>query len=73
MNIMIFKKLVQELKGTRKRLRDVCEDMGLEYEDLYEEDIGIYQCASCSTWHTTLKEDLDGSPICSYCEALIGR
>lgn len=47
MNIMLFKKLILELKGTRKRLRDVCEDLGLEYEDLYDEDIGIYQCASC--------------------------
>lgn len=44
---MLFKKLVQELKGTRKRLRDVCEDLGIEYEDIYDEDIGISQCASC--------------------------
>lgn len=70
---VIFKKLVAELKGTKRNLREVCEDLGIDYEELVESgDIGIDQCSHCNTWSTRLVDDLDGNPICRYCEDLIG-
>ena len=67
------KKLVKELKGTRRRLSEVCEDLGIDYEELVEAgDFGISQCTHCNTWSTSLVQDLDDNPICKYCVDLIG-
>lgn len=66
-------KLERALLKTRKNLWEVCRDLEIREPDL--ELLTVGQCASCGTWHYQykLKEDLDGSPICSYCEDLIGR
>lgn len=66
-------KLERALLKTRKNLWEVCRDLEIREPDL--ELLTVAQCASCGTWHYQykLKEDLDGSPICSYCEDLIGR
>ena len=67
------KKLVKELKGTRKRLSEVCEDLGIDYEDLIESgDIGIGQCTHCNIWSTKLIPDLDSNPICPVCLSISG-
>lgn len=67
------KKLIRELHGTRRSLREVCEDLGLDYQDVAEtEDIGVAQCSHCNIWQTRLIPDLDGSPICRFCVDLIG-
>lgn len=69
----LSKKLVRELKGTRRRLSEVCEDLGLDYEELLESgDLGISQCSHCNTWSLNLVDDLDGNPICRFCVDLVG-
>ena len=66
-------KLEKALLKTRKNYRDVCRELDIGDIDL--DLLTIAQCSHCNTWHYEykLKEDLDGSPICSYCEDLIGR
>jgi hypothetical protein len=66
-------KLERALLKTRRSIREVCHELGIDDPDLDLLTIG--QCASCSVWHYNYKlhEDLDGSPICTYCEELIGR
>ncbi len=69
----LSKKLIRELNGTRKRLSEVCEDLGIDYEELLESgDLGIAQCTHCSTWSTKLIPDLDDNPICRFCVDLVG-
>lgn len=68
----LFSKLIKELQGTKRRMRDVCEDLGIDHHDLVGEDIGVYICNSCGIWHKQLVEDLDGNFICGYCEDLVG-
>jgi hypothetical protein len=67
------KRLVTELKGTRRKLSEVCEDLGIDYDELVDSgELGIEQCSHCNTWSTKLIPDLDGNPICRFCEDLIG-
>lgn len=41
----LSKKLIKELQGTRRRLSEVCEDLGIDYDELVESgDLGIDQC-----------------------------
>ena len=69
----LSKRLIRELEGTRARLSEVCEDLGIDYDDLKESgDIGIEQCSHCNTWSTKLVPDLDGNPICRFCVDLVG-
>lgn len=67
-------KLFKELLGTKKRVRDVCEDLGIDYEEILTSDSlqGIDQCSHCMCWHKELILDLDSNPICRYCKDLIG-
>ena len=37
----LSKKLVRALEGTRHKLRDVCEDLGIDYEELMEGELPI--------------------------------
>lgn len=66
-------KIEKSLLKTRKSLRDICLELGLDMPDI--EDLCIEQCAHCSVWHYQfkLREDLDGNTICKYCEDLVGR
>lgn len=68
------KKLFKELLGTKKRVRDVCEDLGISYSEIIDSDSlnGIDQCSHCMCWHTHLILDLDKNPICKYCLELTG-
>lgn len=69
----LSKKLVKELQGTRRRLSEVCEDLGIDYDELVESgELPIQQCSHCNTWSTKLIPDLDKNPICRYCVDLIG-
>jgi hypothetical protein len=66
-------KLERALLKTRRNLREVCRELGIEDPDL--DLLTVDQCNHCSVWHYEykLQEDLDGSPICKYCEDLVGR
>lgn len=66
-------KLERALLKTRRNLWDVCRELDIEEPDL--ELLTVNTCSSCGVWHYEykLKEDLDGIPICKYCEDLIGR
>lgn len=67
------KKLIKELTGTRRRLSEVCEDLGIDYDDILESGgFGIEQCSHCNIWSTKLIPDLDNNPICPVCVSLIG-
>jgi hypothetical protein len=65
--------LERALLKTRRNLWEVCRELGIEEPDL--ELLTTNQCAHCNVWHYSykLQEDLDGNPICTYCENLIGR
>lgn len=66
-------RLIKELQGTRRRLSEVCEDLGIDYDELLESgDIGIEQCTHCNMWSTRLVPDLDDNPICKFCVDLVG-
>ena len=67
------KKLVKLLNGSRMRLRDACEDLGIDYDELIEAgDLGIDTCTHCGIWSTKLIPDLDQNLICNYCLDLAG-
>lgn len=68
----LSKKLISELKGTRKRLSEVCEDLGIDYEELIDTELPINQCTHCGTWSLKLVPDLDENLICRFCVDLIG-
>lgn len=68
----LSKRLVKALNGTYKKLRDVCEDLGIDYEELIEEDLPIDQCSHCGKWDIKLVPDLDDNPICKVCVEHIG-
>lgn len=66
-------KLIKELANTRRRLSEVCEDLGIDYDELTESgDIGIEQCSHCSLWSLKLIPDLDKNPICPVCLTVAG-
>lgn len=67
----LSRKLIKELNGTRKKLSEVCEDLGIEYSEIIE-DLSIQQCTHCNTWALKLIQDLDGNPICRFCRDLEG-
>lgn len=66
------KKLVTELKGTKRLLSEVCEDLGIDYDELLENPLPIEQCTHCNTWSPTLVPDLDNNLICRFCVDLVG-
>lgn len=67
------KRLIRELANTRKKLSEVCEDLGIDYEELLESgSLGIDQCSHCGIWSTKTIPDLDNHPICPLCLDLSG-
>lgn len=64
--------LVKRLERTRVPLKQVCEELDLDYESLVNMDIGIAQCTHCSIWSRRLILDLDQNPICSICRDIAG-
>ena len=56
-------RLEQFLKGTRRNIREVCEELGIEIP----EKLPLEQCSHCNVWTGRLKEDLDGNLICGFC------
>lgn len=73
MDSLLQAKVVGALNGTRRSLRDVCDDFNLDYEELARNyNIGVSQCSHCNIWQRKLVEDLDGNPICRFCVDLIG-
>ena len=70
-----YRRLAKALNGTRKTLSQVCRDLDIHIDDV-EDDVlqdTIDQCSHCNIWSNKLIEDLDGMPICSLCERLVGR
>lgn len=61
--------LEAELKGSRKSIRQVCEELGIDIP----EHVNLVQCSHCSVWAKTLREDLDGNPICGVCLTFYGE
>lgn len=63
----------QALLKTRKSVMQVCQELNLPMPD--RDEMLVEQCSHCSVWHKNYKlnEDLDGNPICQYCEDLVGR
>lgn len=61
-------KFLDSLYRTRKTLKEVCEEYGIEY-DPNMNTYPLAQCASCSIWHNydKMPVDLDGNKICYTC------
>lgn len=68
------KRLVKALNGTRRRLSEACEDLGIDYDELLEagEPIGVEQCSHCNIWSNRTVQDLDDNPVCPVCVSLTG-
>lgn len=64
--------LIKRLERTRVPLKQVCEELDLDYESLVNMDLGIDQCTHCSIWSRKLILDLDSNPICSVCRDIAG-
>ena len=69
MTIDMYVKLETALKGTRKNIREVCEQLGIPIP----EDFKLNACTHCGIWSGKLKEDLDGYLICGFCLANYGE
>lgn len=69
---MSVDKIEYNLVKTRKSLKDVCDELGIDMPDI--DELVVSQCTQCSVWHYNYKliEDLDGNMICKYCEETIG-
>lgn len=65
-------KLIKTLNGTHKKLRDVCEDLGIDYDELVEDGLPIDRCSHCGVWSNKLVADLDDNPICPVCVSTVG-
>lgn len=61
--------LKAELINTRKSIRQVCEELGIDVPD----DIELEQCSHCNLWAKRLKRDLDDYPICDVCITFYGE
>jgi len=70
-----YRRLAKALNGTRKTLSQVCRDLDINIEDVHDDLLQdtIDQCSHCNVWSNKLIEDLDGMPICTICERLVGR
>ena len=70
-----YRRLAKALNGTRKTLSQVCRDLGIDMDNVEDELLqrAIDQCSHCNVWSNKLIEDLDGMPICTLCERLVGR
>lgn len=69
---MSISKVEKALVKTRRSLREVCDEFGIDMPD--REDLCVSNCSQCSVWNYNYKliEDLDGNPICRYCNDLFG-
>lgn len=70
-----YRRLAKALNGTRKTLSQVCRDLDISIDDVHDDLLQntIDQCSHCNIWSNKLIEDLDGMPICTLCERLVGR
>lgn len=68
----MYKRLYNVLINTRKPLREVCEELGVDFEWVDPELLNLDQCTHCGLWSNKLIPDLDKNPICGYCRHLIG-
>lgn len=70
-----YRRLAKALNGTRKTLSQACRDLGIDMDNVEDELLQntIDQCSHCNIWSHKLIEDLDGMPICTLCERLVGR
>jgi hypothetical protein len=64
--------LVKRLERTRVPLREVCEELDLDYDSIVNMELGIDQCTHCNIWSKRLILDLDQNPICSVCRDIAG-
>jgi uncharacterized protein (UPF0212 family) len=64
--------LVDRLERTRVPLREVCEELDLDYDNVVNMELGISQCTHCGIWSKRLILDLDENPICSVCRDIAG-
>ena len=64
--------LVERLERTRVPLREVCEELDLDYDNVVNMELGISQSKHCNIWSKRLILDLDENPICSVCRDIAG-
>ncbi len=68
----MYKRLSAELKGTRRSLTEICDEMGIDYDEVEFDKLLVGQCSHCNTWSDRLIPDLDDNPICRFCVDLVG-
>lgn len=71
-NNPLVKRVVKALNNTHRSLRDVCEDLDLDYDDVAATELPIDRCSHCGVWSTKLVPDLDDNPICPVCVVTVG-
>ena len=67
-----YHRLSIALNNTRKSLRQVCHELDINIDLIDIHQLPIDQCSHCNRWSLLLIEDLDGNPICRFCEELVG-
>lgn len=62
--------LYKRLVGTRDRLKDVYEELGIQpYLQADEEYLAALQCTQCSIWASRKQFVIEaGLPVCSFCQ-----
>lgn len=65
--VKINKRLIYKLEGTNLRLSDVCEDLGIDYEDIQGSDIGIKKCVECNFWSKNTTLAIGKRVVCHSC------
>lgn len=68
----VLEKVERALVTTRRPLWEVCREFNIDMPD--QDELCVSNCTQCSVWHYNYKlsEDLDGNPVCKYCEDLFG-
>ena len=61
----MYGKLEEVLKGTRRNIREVCEELGIDVPAY----INLDSCSNCGVWgkNFTIVDDL---PVCPFCDDL---
>lgn len=68
----MYPRLRKELLNTRRSFIAVCDELGVDPEQVDYVKLKCSQCNHCNIWAVKLIEDLDGNEICQICYEIAG-
>ena len=69
----MYDNLDKALYRTKRRISEVCKELGIDLNDVSTEDMLMVQCVNCSIWgnkFTEMIEYEDDSYLCELCDDL---